>query len=112
MPSVAVKSSPETTPTAGTGNTAYDKVASKLDAGGVSYVYWSAEKIFGELSKKFGPVAEAAVADPNLTPGEKERLRKSFDLASRCTAASGIQTLKAFGFSSKEAEPGIFLNKS
>jgi hypothetical protein len=26
--------------------------------------------------------------------------------------ASGIQNLKAFGFSSREAEPGIFLNKS
>jgi hypothetical protein len=111
-PSAAVLSSPGTTPPTGTGNTAYDKVTSKLDAGGVGYVYWSTEKIFGELSKKFGFIAEAAEADSQLTPGEKERLRKSFDLASRYTAASGIQNLKAFGFSSKEAEPGIFLNKS
>jgi hypothetical protein len=111
-PSVGILSSPGTIPNAGTGNTAFDKVTSKLDTGGVSYVYWSTERIFGELSKKFGPIAEAAEADSHLTPGEKERLRKSFDLASRYTAASGIQNLKAFGFSSKEAEPGIFLNKS
>ncbi len=110
--SAAVTPSPETIPSATTGNTAFDRVALKLDAGGVGYLYWSAEKIFGELSKKFEPVADAAVADPNLTSSEKERMRKCFDLASRCLAASGIQNVKAFGFSSKQIEPGIFLNKS
>jgi hypothetical protein len=111
-PSTAVSPSPPTVPSRGTRNVAYDKVVSKLEPGGVGYLYWSAERIFGELSKKFGPVSDVALSDPDLTPGEKEQIRKCFELASRCTAASGIQNLKAFGFSSREAEPGIFLNKS
>jgi hypothetical protein len=112
MPSAAVTPSPETAASATTGNTAFEKVASKLDAGGIAYLYWSTEKIFGELSRKFEPVADAAAADPGLSPTEKEHMRKCLDLASRCLAASGIQNVKAFGFSSKEIEPGIFLNKS
>jgi hypothetical protein len=111
-PSTVVTPSPVTVPSGATGNIAYDKVMSKLEAGGVGYLYWSAERIFGELSKKFGPVSDAVSSDPDLTPSEKEQIRKCFDLARRCTAASGIENLKAFGFSSREAEPGIFLNKS
>jgi hypothetical protein len=111
--SAAVIPSPVVTPSPGAaGKVAYEKVVSKLEAGGVGYVYWSAEKILGELSKKFGPVSDAALNDPDLTQSEKERIRKYFDLASRSIAASGIQDLKAFGFSSREVEPGIFLNKS
>jgi hypothetical protein len=111
-PPTAVAPSPGTVPSGATGNVAYDRVASKLEAGGVAYLYWSAERIFGELSKKFAPVSDAALNDPDLTPGEREQIRRCFDLASRCTAASGIQSLKAFGFSSREVEPGIFSNKS
>jgi hypothetical protein len=77
-PPAAIAPSPETAPSATTRSTAFEKVAAKLDAGGVSYLYWSVEKIFGELSKKFAPVADAAAADPDLSPSEKERMRKCF----------------------------------
>src|SRR6516165_5679443 len=111
-PIAAVAPSPSAVPSGATGNVAYDKVVSKLEAGGVGYLCWSADRIFGELSEKLGSVSDAALNDPDLTPGEREQIRKCFALASRCTAASGIENLKAFGFSSREAEPGIFLNKS
>src|SRR5262249_35278843 len=93
-------------------NAEYEKVAARLDAGGVAYFYWNGKKIFGELGNVFGPVAEAALSEPGLTSGDKELVRKYLDLAGRCTGASGIGKIKAFGFSSKESEPGVFLNKS
>jgi hypothetical protein len=104
--------SPGITSSGAAGDAAYDKVASKLDPGGVGYLYWNTEKILGELSEKFGLVADGAISDPGLTPSERERIRKCFELASRLTAGSGLQNVKAFGFSSKEAEPGLFLSKS
>jgi hypothetical protein len=93
-------------------NADYGKVASRLDTGGIAYVYWNGAKIFSELAKSFGPVADIAASEPGLTTGEKERIRNYLNLAGRLTAAGGINNIKGFGFSSTESEPGIFLNKS
>jgi hypothetical protein len=93
-------------------NPAYQRVAANLDPGGVIYVYWSAEKVLGELNKKLDSVRDTAVSDPGLSPEEKEGLRKKFDLGIRLILDSGLQAVKAFGFSSREIEPGLFLDKT
>jgi hypothetical protein len=93
-------------------NPAYQRVAANLDPGGVIYLYWSAEKALGELNKKLESVRDAAVSDPSLSPEEKEGLRKKFNLGIRLILDSGLQAVKAYGFSSREIEPGLFLDKS
>jgi hypothetical protein len=94
------------------GNPAYQRVAAYLDPGGVIYLYWSAEKELGELNKKLESVRDTAVSDPSLSPEEKEGLRKKFDLGIRLILDSGLQAVKAFGLSSREIEPGLFLDKT
>ena len=94
------------------GNPAYQRVAANLDAGGVIYLYWNAEKALGEFDKKLASVRDLAVADPSLSQDEKDGLRKNFDLGIRLVLSSGLERVKAFGLSSREIEPGIFLNKT
>jgi hypothetical protein len=93
-------------------NPAYQRVAANLDPGGVIYLYWNAEKVLGELNKKLDSVRDTAVSDPSLSPEEKEGLGKKFDLGIRLVLDSGLQAVKAFGFSSREIEPGLFLDKT
>ncbi len=66
----------------------------------------------GELNKKLDSVRDTAVSDPSLSQEEKEGLRKKFDLGIRLILDSGLQAVKAFGLSSREIEPGLFLNKT
>jgi hypothetical protein len=94
------------------GNPAYQRVAANLDPGGVIYLYWSSEKALGELGKKLGSVRDIAVSDPSLSPEEKEGLRKKFDLGIRLILDSGLQGMKSLGLSSREIEPGLFLNRT
>jgi hypothetical protein len=94
------------------GNSSYQRVAANLDPGGVIYLYWSAEKALGELDKKLESIRDAAVSDPTLSQEEKNRLQKDFDLGIRLILHSGLQGVKAFGLSSREIEPGVFLNKT
>src|ERR1700731_538107 len=93
-------------------NSSYQRVAANLDAGGVIYLYWSAERALGELDKKLEAVRDLAASDPSLSPDEKNNLRKNFDLGIRLILHSGLERVKAFGLSSREIEPGLFLNKS
>jgi hypothetical protein len=93
-------------------NSAAARVASKLDTDGIIYLYWSAEKILGEFDKKIESVREMAASDSGLSEDEKNSLRKDFDLGIRLIRDSGLQGVKAFGLSSREVEPGIFLNKT
>ena len=94
------------------GNLAYTRVAANLDQDGAIYLYWNAEKVLGELDKKLESVREMAVSDPSLSQDEKSSLRKSFDLGIHLILDSGLQGVKAFGFSSREIESGLFLNKT
>ena len=94
------------------GNPVYQRVADNLDAGGVIYLYWSAERALGEFDRKLASVRDLALADPSLSPDEKNGLRKSFDLGIRFILSSGLENVKAFGLSSREIEPGVFLNKT
>ncbi len=94
------------------GNPAYQRVAANLDTDGVIYLYWNAEKALGELNKKLESVRDIAVSDPGLSQVEKTSLRKNFDLGIHLILTSGIQGVKAFGLSSREVEPGLFLNKT
>ena len=93
-------------------NSSYQRVAANLDAGGVIYLYWSAEKALGELDKKLEAVRDLAASDPTLSPDEQNNLRKNFDLGIRLIFRSGLQRVKAFGLSSREIEPGLFLDKT
>src|ERR1700738_3106397 len=93
-------------------NSSYQRVAANLDVGGVIYLYWSAEKALGELDKKLETVRDLAASDPSLSPDEKNNLRKNFDLGIRLILHSGLERVKAFGLSSREIEPGLFLNKT
>jgi hypothetical protein len=93
-------------------NPAYQRVAANLDPGGAIYLYWSAEKALGEFNKKLDSVRDTAVSDPSLSPEEKEGLLKKFDLGIRLILDSGLQAVKAFGFSSREIQPGLFLDKT
>jgi hypothetical protein len=93
-------------------NPAYQRVTANLDPGGVIYLFWNAEKALGELDKKLESVRDAAVSDPTLLQEEKSNLRKSFDLGIRLIRSSGLQGVKGFGLSSREIQPGIFLNKT
>jgi hypothetical protein len=93
-------------------NSSYQRVTANLDPGGVIYLYWSAEKALGELDKKLEAVRDLAASDPSLSPNEKNNLRKNFDLGIRLIFRSGLQRIKAFGLSSSEIEPGLFLNKT
>jgi hypothetical protein len=93
-------------------DSSYQRVTANLDPGGVIYLYWSAEKALGELNKKLEAVRDLAASDPSLSPDEKNNLRKNFDLGIRLIFRSGIQRVKAFGLSSREIEPGLFLNKT
>jgi len=94
------------------GSLAYERVAANLDKDGAIYLYWNAEKVLGELDKKLEAVREMAVSDPSLSQDEKNSLRKSFDLGIRLILSSGLQGVKAFGYSSREIESGLFLNKT
>jgi hypothetical protein len=97
---------------ASTSKIGYQRVAANLDSDGLIYLYWNAEKALGELDKRLGSVAETALSDPTLSPAEKNSLRQKFDLGIRLLHNSGLQGVKAFGFSSREIEPGLFFNKS
>jgi hypothetical protein len=90
----------------------YQRVAANLDAGGVIYLYWSAEKALGELDKKLEAILDLATSDPSLSPDENSNLRKNFGLGIHFIVHSGLQSVKAFGLSSREIEPGLFLNKT
>jgi hypothetical protein len=94
------------------GNSSYQRIAANLDPEGVIYLYWSAEKALGELDKKLESIRDTAVSDPTLSQDEKNRLQKDFDLGIRLILQSGLQGVKAFGLSSREIEPGVFLNKT
>jgi hypothetical protein len=94
------------------GNPAYPHVAANLDPKGVLYLYWNAEKALGELDQKLESVRDMAVSDPSLSEAEKSRLRKTFELVIRLILKSGLQGIKGFGLSSREIEPGFFLNKT
>ncbi|MBV8141752.1 MAG: hypothetical protein JOZ60_06870 [Verrucomicrobia bacterium] len=91
---------------------AYRQVAANLDPDGVLYFFWNAEKAIGALDQKLESVEDMAVADPSLSLDEKAELRKDFDLGIRLLLQSGLQEMRAFGFSSRELEPGLFLNKT
>ena len=93
-------------------NPAYQRVTANLDPGGLIYLFWNAEKVLGELDKKLESVRDTAVSDPTLLQEEKNDLRKNFDLGIRLILNSGLQGVKAFGLSSREIEPGIFLHKT
>jgi hypothetical protein len=93
-------------------NPAYQRVAANLDPGGVLYLYWSAEKVLGELDKKLQSIRELMASDPSLSPDEKNNLQQNFDLGIRLVFKSGLQKVKAVGLSSREIEPGFFLNKA
>jgi hypothetical protein len=93
-------------------NPAYQRVAANLDTGGVLYLYWSADKALGDLDKKLEAVRDLTVSDPNLSLDEKNSVRQYFDLGIRLLSKSGFQAIKAFGLSSREIEPGLFLNKT
>jgi len=90
----------------------YDKVAAKLDSGGVIYLYWSAERILGEIDKKLAAVRDQALQTPGLASVEKEKLTTDLNFGSRLVLSSGLQDIKAFGLSSKAEDSGLFLNKS
>jgi hypothetical protein len=94
------------------GKIGYQRVAANLDSDGLIYLYWNAEKALGELDKRLGSVREMALSDSTLSPAEKSSLRQKFDLGIHLLLNSGLQGVKAFGFSSREIEPGLFLNKS
>ncbi len=94
------------------GNPAFQRVAANLDTDGVIYLYWDAEKALGELNKKLESVRDIAVSDPSLSQVEKTSLQKNFDLGIHLILTSGIQGVKAFGLSSRQVEPGLFLNKT
>jgi hypothetical protein len=93
-------------------NPAFQSVAANLDPGGVLYLYWSAEKFLGDLDKKLESVRDLTLSDPSLSQDEKSSVRQNFDLGIRLLIKSGLQGVKAFGFSSRELEPGFFLNKT
>ena len=93
-------------------HSSYQRVAANLDAGGVIYLYWSAEKALGELDKKLEAILDLATSDPSLSPDENNNLRKNFGLGIHFLVHSGLQRVKAFGLSSREIEPGLFLNKT
>jgi hypothetical protein len=76
------------------GNPAYQRVAANLDTGGLIYLYWSAEKAFGELDKKLESVRDMTVSSPGLTEDEKNSLRDRFDLGIRLILNSGLQGVK------------------
>jgi hypothetical protein len=97
---------------ASAGKIGHQRVAANLDSDGLIYLYWNAEKALGELDKRLGSVGETALSDPTLSPAENSSLRQKFDLGIRLLHNSGLQGVKAFGFSSREIEPGLFLNKS
>jgi hypothetical protein len=94
------------------GHPSYQRVAANLDPDGVIYLYWNAEKALGELDKKLESVRDTAISDPTLSQDEKNRLQKDFDLGIRLILHSGLQGVKAFGMSSREIEPGVFINKT
>jgi hypothetical protein len=93
-------------------NPAFQRVAANLDPGGVLYLYWSAEKVLGDLDKKLESVRDLTLSDPSLSQDEKNSVRQNFDLGIRLIFKSGLQDVKAVGFSSREIEPGFFLNKT
>ncbi|MBV9129051.1 MAG: hypothetical protein JO298_01535, partial [Verrucomicrobia bacterium] len=90
-------------------NPAYQHVAVNLDTDGLLYLYFSAEKTWRALEKKLESIREMAVADPSLSQNEKNGLRKNFDLGFRLILNSGLPEVKAFGLSSREIGPGLFL---
>jgi hypothetical protein len=93
-------------------NPAFQSVAANLDPGGVLYLYWSAEKVLGDLDKKLESVRDLTLSDPSLSQDEKNSVRQKFDLGIRLLIKSGLEGVKAFGLSSREIEPGFFLNKT
>src|SRR3984885_2361029 len=93
-------------------NPAFQSVAANLDPGGVLYLYWSAEKVLGDLDKKLESVRDLTLSDPTLSQDEKNSVRQKFDLGIRLLVKSGLEGVKAFGLSSREIEPGFFLNKT
>jgi hypothetical protein len=93
-------------------NPAFQHVAENLDPGGVLYLYWSVEKVLGTLDKKLESVRDLTLSDPGLSQDEKNSVRQNFDLGIRLLIKSGFEGVKAFGFSSREIEPGFFLNKT
>jgi hypothetical protein len=94
------------------GNPAFDKVAAQLDPGGVIYVFWSADKILGQIDKKLAAARDEARNEDGLTAEERQKLTNELDLAGRLIDSSGLEGIKAFGFSSKQEDSGFFLNKS
>ena len=48
------------------GNPAYQRVAANLDAGGVIYLYWNAEKALGEFDKKLASIRASQRAPSSL----------------------------------------------
>jgi hypothetical protein len=94
------------------GNPAYQRVAAHLDTDGVLYLFWSAAKALGELDKKLASIRDLAVLDPGLSAEEKSSLQKYFDLGIHILLRSGFQGINAFGFSSREIEPDLFVNRT
>jgi hypothetical protein len=70
-------------------NPAFQSVAANLDPGGVLYLYWSAEKVLGDLDKKLESVRDLTLSDPSLTQDEKNSVRQKFDLGIRLLIKGG-----------------------
>ncbi len=93
-------------------NPAFQHVVANLDPGGVLYLYSSAEKVLGDLDQKLKSVRDLTLSDPSLSQDEKNSVRENFDLGIRLLIKSGLEEVKAFGFSSRESKPGFFVNKT
>jgi hypothetical protein len=93
-------------------NPVFAKVSANLDPGGLVYLFWSADKLFAEMDKKLASVRDEAINAEGLSADEKESLKNELDLTARIVSTSGLEGIKAIGFSSKKEDSGLFLNKS
>ncbi len=91
--------------------TAFDRVTQHLDPGGISYFYWSLEKIVGHLTVALTTARDRALQS-SLSPNEKEQFIDKSDLVIQLIRSSGIEGLLAFGGSSKQVENDLYLTKA
>ena len=91
--------------------TSFDEVTSQLDPGGSLYLYLSTEQLLSGVSQKLAGWQSALEMMPESKPGDRENVKKVFELLTHLVKDSGIEEVSGVGMSSIATAPGFYHGK-
>ena len=92
--------------------TSFQAVNRQLDSGGWLYLYLSTEAFLAKARETMAALRPALLHRAEMDEPAKAQAERSWDLAARLFARSGITEISGFGLSSIAMEPGYYQTKA